>query len=284
MTDAGSASDEVRTPLRTRALSLRKGGRLLIDGIDCTVPDGSLTALVGPNGAGKSSLLHVIAAIDAPSDGAVLLDGRDARGLRRKARARFTALVEQQADTDLDLTVREVVLLGRTPHVSALAGPGQADEEIAVSALARVGAAEFAGRRFAQLSGGERQRILLARALAQDPALLLVDEPTNHLDIRAQLQALGLLRALADNGMGVLAALHDLGLAARYADRVIVLDAGRVVAASSPAEVLTPSLIELVYGVRADVVAHPADGTPLIAFSPLDSAPTPEEASIHSDA
>lgn len=256
-------------PLRTHGVSFNRGGRMLIDGIDCTVEAGSLTALVGPNGAGKSTLLHLIAAAEAPTAGAIELGGTDARSMRRRTRARYTALVEQQADTDLDLSVLDVVLLGRTPHLSMLGGPDQADREIARGALHRAGADAFADRRFQELSGGERQRVLLARALAQEPMLLLMDEPTNHLDIHAQLHTLSLMRSLADNGIAVLGALHDLPLAARYADQVIVLDHGQVVASGPPTETLTPQLIQLVYGVRADVIPHPADGSPLIAFSPL---------------
>ncbi|HCS61484.1 MAG TPA: iron ABC transporter ATP-binding protein [Microbacterium sp.] len=267
-------------PLHTERVSFSRNGRMLIDEVDCTVEAGSLTALVGPNGAGKSTLLHVIAAAEKPTSGAVRLGATDASTMRRRARARFTALVEQQAETELDLSVLDVVLLGRTPHLSALGGPGAADVEIARTALHRCGADALSHRQFQELSGGERQRVLLARALTQEPSLLLMDEPTNHLDIQAQLHTLGLMRSLADEGIAVLAALHDLTLAARFADQVIVLDRGRVVAAGAPADTLTPELIQLVYGVRADVVAHPVDGTPLIAFSALDAISTPSPPSI----
>jgi len=263
--------------LHTAAVSFAHHGRLIIDGIDCTVEAGSLTALVGPNGAGKSTLLHLIASVEQPRSGTIAFDGTDTRELRRRDRARYSALVEQQAETDLDLVAFDVVLLGRTPHIPLLGGPGERDTEIARAALERVDATDFAGRRFHELSGGERQRILLARALAQEPSLLLADEPTNHLDIRAQLHTLSLLRTLADGGIAVLAALHDLTLAARYADQVIVVDRGRVVASGPPADTLTPALIEQVYGVRADVLVHPADGTPLIALSPLGHEPRPNE-------
>lgn len=259
-----------RPPLRTERVTFSRNGRMLIDDVDCTVDAGSLTALVGPNGAGKSTLLHLIAAADKPTSGTVELGGTDVRTMRRRARARYTALVEQQAETELDLSVLDVVLLGRTPHLSALGGPGAADVEIARTALCRCGADALAARQFQELSGGERQRVLLARALTQEPALLLMDEPTNHLDIQAQLHTLGLMRSLAGEGLAVLAALHDLTLAARYADTVIVLDQGRVVAAGAPADTLTPELMQVVYGVRADVITHPVDGTPLIAFSSLD--------------
>ncbi|WP_240740549.1 ATP-binding cassette domain-containing protein [Microbacterium sp. PI-1] len=256
---------------------------MLIDEVDCTVDAGSLTALVGPNGAGKSTLLHLIAAAEAPTAGVVELGGTDARTMRRRVRARFSALVEQQAETELDLSVLDVVLLGRTPHLSMLGGPGAADTDIAQAAMRRAGADALSGRRFQELSGGERQRVLLARALAQEPVLLLMDEPTNHLDIHAQLHTLSLMRSVADEGIAILAALHDLTLAARFADQVIVVEGGRVVASGTPVETLTPELIQLVYGVRADVIPHPVDGTPLIAFSELET-PTALRTSIHSGA
>lgn len=259
-------------PLHTHDLSFEVGGRLIIDGVDCTVEAGSLTALIGPNGAGKSTLLHLISAAARPSAGSIALAGRDAAALKRRERARYSALVEQQAETELDLAVFDVVLLGRTPHTPLLGAPGADDERIAWDALSAVDAAGFAERRFHELSGGERQRILLARALAQEPQLLLMDEPTNHLDVQAQLATLTLMRSLADRGLAVLAALHDLTLAARFADQLIVLDQGRVVASGAPRDVLTPELVRDVYGVRADIVPHPVDGSPLIAFSPLEAS------------
>lgn len=260
------------SPLRVNDVSFTLAGKLLIDGVDCTVESGSLTALVGPNGAGKSTLLHLIASAQATTGGSITFSGTDARSLRRRDRARHTALVEQQAETDLDLSVADVVLLGRTPHMPLLGGPDEGDEAIAHASLVRVGAGHLAARRFHTLSGGERQKALLAKALAQEPSLLLMDEPTNHLDIQAQLHTMTLTRSLATEGMAILAALHDLTLAARYADHVLVLDRGRIVAAGSPRETLTPTLIEAVYRVRADVVPHPIDGSPLIAFSPREAA------------
>lgn len=258
-------------PLHINSVSFLHAGRLIIDGIDCTVQSGSLTALIGPNGAGKSTLLHLIAAAHSPTSGVISFAGTDVRSIRRRDRARHAALVEQQAGTDLDLSVLDVVLLGRTPHLPFLSGPGRHDEDVALDALARVEASHFVARRFHELSGGERQRVLLAKAIAQDPALLLLDEPTNHLDIHAQLHTLSLTRALTVDGMAVLAALHDLNLAARYADQVVVIDRGRVVASGRPSETLTSELIESVYRVRADIAPHPVDGTPLIAFSPLSA-------------
>jgi iron complex transport system ATP-binding protein len=247
-------------------VTISAGSTLIIDGVDCSIPTGSVSALVGPNGAGKSTLMRTLAAVHKPDAGAVELDGANLFTLPRRERARLVAFVEQDTSTETAMTVRAVVGLGRLPHEGAWGGgPSTAVD----AALETAGVSAFADREFASLSGGERQRVMLARALAQEPSLLLLDEPTNHLDIGAQLAALALLRRLADGGMTVLAALHDLGLAATYADHVIVLRAGRVVAAGPTAETLTPELLREVYGVQASVLVNPVTGGRVLAFSPL---------------
>ncbi|GAA1959891.1 ABC transporter ATP-binding protein [Agromyces allii] len=253
-----------------------RAGRTIIDGVDATLPHGALTALIGPNGAGKSTLLHLIAAVERARDGELRLDGRSLDGMRRRERARIVALAEQQAEVDGRLTVEASVALGRTPHLGAFGVAGPRDRAIIDGALAAVGAAEFAQRHLDSLSGGERQRVTLARAIAQEPTLLLADEPTNHLDLGSQFVALDLLAGLARDGLTVVAALHDLSHAAAYADHVVVLASGRVVAAGPPAEVLTSELVHDVYGVRAEVLTHPLTGRPLIAVaSAATSAPVP---------
>jgi len=243
------------------------GSTVIVDGVDCTVPAGSLSALVGPNGAGKSTLLRTLAAVHRPASGDVLFDGDDLLALSRRERARVVAFVEQDTATETAMTVASVVGLGRLPYQSLWgAGP----DDVVATSLEATGMSSFADREFATLSGGERQRVMLARALAQEPSLLLLDEPTNHLDIGAQLDSLALLRRLADGGMTVLAALHDLGLAATYADHVIVLHDGKVVAAGPTVETLTPALLREVYGVEATVLTNPVTGRPVLAFSRLD--------------
>ena len=244
-----------------------RAGRTIIDGVDATLPHGALTALIGPNGAGKSTLLHLIAAIERADEGELRLDGRPLDGMRRRERAKVIALAEQQGEVDGRLTVEASVALGRTPHLGAFGIAGPHDRAVIEAALDAVGAAEFAARPLDSLSGGERQRVTLARAIAQEPTLLLADEPTNHLDLGSQFVALDLLAGLARDGLTVVAALHDLSHAAAYADHVIVLAAGRVVAAGPPAEVLTSELVHDVYGVRAEVVTHPLTGRPLIAVA-----------------
>ena len=255
--------------LDARGIEIRAGGRLIVDGVDCTVPPGTLGALIGPNGAGKSTLLRALSGVELPDAGSVRFGDDDLLALPRRQRARLAAFVEQDAATELALTARAVVALGRVPHQSLWAAEDAASRVIVDDALAAVGMRNFADRDVTTLSGGERQRVLLAKAIAQQADLLLLDEPTNHLDIRAQLDTLALLRDLAGQGATVLAALHDLGLAAAWCDTVIVVADGRVVAAGPTAETLTPALIREVYGVEASVLENPRTGRPVIALSPL---------------
>ncbi|HET6673160.1 MAG TPA: ATP-binding cassette domain-containing protein [Agromyces sp.] len=258
--------------IRTDRVRFTRARRLIIDDVDATVPAGHVGALLGPNGAGKSTLLHLIAGIERPDAGTTRFAGRDLTALHRRDRARLMALAEQEVTDAPGLRVAEVVALGRTPYLGAFAGPDELDRNIVRRCIEQAGLVHLADREYASLSGGERQRVNLARALAQDPELLLLDEPTNHLDIRSQLTTLGLLRGLARGGLTVLAALHDLSLAAGYADHVIVLDRGRVVAAGEPRTVLTPALIHNVWGVEAEVLEHPSTGRPLIAYAGVADA------------
>ena len=247
--------------LEVSRVRLTAGGRLIADDVDMTAPARSVTALVGPNGAGKSTLLR---AIVQAVPGTMLLDGTDLVAMPRRERARRVAIVEQESPALPGMSVRDVVELGRLPHRGLF---GADDSDAVDEALLRSGASALSERVVDTLSGGERQRVNLARALAQEPRLLLLDEPTNHLDVGAQLRTLALLRSLASSGMTVLAAMHDLSLAASHADRVVVLAGGRVRAAGAPRDVLTPALIAEVWGVRADVLVHPRTGAPVIVYS-----------------
>ncbi|HWJ85557.1 MAG TPA: putative F420-0 ABC transporter ATP-binding protein [Cellulomonas sp.] len=249
----------------------RLGGRWVVDGVDATPPQGALTGLLGPNGAGKTTLLRLVAGLLVPERGAVLVDDSPVHDLPRRERARRIALVEQESSSTVPLTVREVVALGRIPFRSLW---GADEDEGAVDrALDAAQASGLADRAWSTLSGGERQRVHIARALAQQPSLLLLDEPTNHLDISAQLSLLAFVRDLRITSV---AALHDLNLAAAFCEHVLVLSAGRLVAAGHPNDVLQPELLRDVYGVSAEVLAHPRTGRPVIAFheSAVDTAPT----------
>ncbi|WP_404433841.1 ATP-binding cassette domain-containing protein [Microbacterium lacus] len=253
--------------LEVSRLSFSRSRRLIVDGIDITAPPGTIGAILGPNGAGKSTLLHLIAGVERADAGLRTLGGDDLKSLRRRDLARRIALAEQHTEDAPDLLVEEVVALGRTPYRGAWSGRDPADRAVVQRIIEATGLSLLADRPYDQLSGGERQRVNLARALAQEPELLLLDEPTNHLDIRAQLATLELLRELARGGLTVLAALHDIGLAATYTDHVVVLDRGRVVAAGPPATVIDSALLRTVWGVEAEVLNHPTTGRPLIAYA-----------------
>lgn len=252
----------------TRDVGPRRSRTTVLDAAGFSVPSGSVTALVGPNGAGKSSLMRLLAGTtdsSGPVPAQVTLDGVDLLAMPRRERAKRVALVEQELRAEFSLSVRQVVEMGRIPHESGWA-VASADASIVDAAMGTAGVSNFAGRLLGSLSGGEQQRVQMARALTQEPHLLLLDEPTNHLDVRAQQEALGLLREVAAQGTTVVAALHDLNLAAAYCDHVVVLAAGRVRAVGPVAQVLSADLVRETYGVEADVITHPRTGRPLIVF------------------
>jgi iron complex transport system ATP-binding protein len=231
------------------------GGRPVVDRIELTVPEGEWLALIGPNGAGKTTLLRAIARL-VPFSGSIALDGRPTSGLSRTELTRLVAVVPQDPTTPPWMTVGEYVLLGRTPHLGRLAKEGRRDLEAAARALERLDLVDYGERRLGTLSGGEKQRAVVARALAQDARIVLLDEPTAALDIGHQQQALELLDALrAESGLTLVAAMHDLTVAAHYSDRMVLLDAGRVVADGGPKDVLTETLISRHYDATIEVVS-----------------------------
>jgi len=263
-----SAPDRLEpADLRVTDLRWSVDGTDILTGVGCTAPGGALTGLLGPNGAGKSSLLRVVSGVLAPSTGQVLLDGDDLLAMPRRERARRVALVEQDSTSLVPLTTREAVLVGRTPHGSRWGGVTAQDRTMVESAIIEAGVEEFTDRLLGTLSGGERQRVHLARALAQQPNLLLLDEPTNHLDVHAQLDVLGVVGRLTARGVTVVAALHDLNVAAAACDHVVLMDHGRVVAEGDVGRVLRPEVLEPVYRVRCDVLTHPTTGRPVLTFS-----------------
>ncbi len=248
-------------------LSVRAGDRMIVDSATFTAPAGQVTGLVGPNGAGKSTLMRALLGLGPSTAAEVRFEGSDLLAMGRRERARTCAFVEQSATTETRITVREVVGLGRLPHQpSWQAEPAEPDETIIRQAFEAVDLGAFADRVFNTLSGGEQQRVHLARALAQEPRLLVLDEPTSHLDVRAQKDMLDLLRERSTAGLTVLMAIHDLNLAAGYCDRVVVMSCGGIVSEGVPEAVLTPAMLRDVYGVAASVIPHPATGRPLIAY------------------
>lgn len=247
-------------------LSYAVSGDYLVKGVDCIIEPGVPTALLGANGAGKSTLLHLLAGLLRPTSGSVQLDGEDLWSLVPRTRAQRMAVVEQTVAGGQPLKTFDVVLLGRTPYQGLFAGPSSHDYEVASAALHTVGMAAFGDRLYDTLSGGEQQRIQLARALAQQPHVLLLDEPTNHLDIGAQLGMMRLLQSLASQDLTVVAALHDLNIAAEFCDYAILLDSGEVVAAGPTEEILVPATIREVFGVEASILQNPRSGRPLVVF------------------
>jgi len=242
------------TAIALAELTVVLGDRPVVDRIDLEVAEGEWLALIGPNGAGKTTLLRAIARL-VPFSGAITLHGRDARQMHRTELSRLLAVVPQDPSTPPWMTVAEYVLLGRTPHLGRLAKEGRRDREIVAGVLARLDLLAYRDRLLGTLSGGERQRVVVARALAQEARIVLLDEPTAALDIGHQQQALELLDTLrAESGLTLLAAMHDLTLAAQYADRMVLLDAGRVVADGSPRDVLTQPLIARHYEAAIRVV------------------------------
>ena len=239
----------------------------VLAGVRLEARRGRVLGLLGPNGSGKTTLLRTLYGSLRPTAGRVSLDERPLSTLGPRAISQRLAVVVQENDADSMLTVREMVTLGRLPRLSTFHRTGPADHAAVDAALERVGASHLVRRRFAELSGGERQRVLVARALAQEGEYLLLDEPTNHLDIRYQHEVLSLVREVASSAVVV---LHDLNLAARYCDDLVLLDRGRVAASGSPDEVLEPALLERVYGIG--VTRTEAAGHLQLLFHPLEHA------------
>jgi iron complex transport system ATP-binding protein len=237
-----------------RGVTVSLGGRPVVDGVDAAVAEGEWLALIGPNGAGKTTLLRAVAGL-VPFTGSIEIGGRSIGELRRSELSRLVAVVPQEPSTPPWMTVAEYVLLGRTPHLGPLAKEGRRDREAAARALARLDLLGYEERRLGTLSGGEKQRVVVARALAQEARIVLLDEPTAALDIGHQQQALELLDLLrGESGLTLVAAMHDLTLAAQYADRMVLLDGGKVAADGVPRDVLTETLIAGHYGASIDVV------------------------------
>jgi len=251
--------------LKIEGLSVFYGARRVLQSVSLDVQSGQVLALIGPNGAGKSTLLRAVSGVIPVQDGKVSVDGADLLSLPAMQRARHLAVVPQAVSMPPAFTVWETVLLGRTPYLNFLGQISEKDEQIARLALQRVDALDLAERRVGELSGGEQQRVLLARALAQSTPILLLDEPTVHLDLQHQVSLMETVCSLAHtDNLAVLVALHDLNLAAHYADRVALLVAGEVKAAGSVRQVLTPELISEAYHLTVRVVPHPFADVPLV--------------------
>ena len=241
--------------LQARGLTLAYDGRRIVEGLDLDVPDGEVTAIIGPNGCGKSTLLRGLTRVLTPAAGEVLLDGTSLRRLSTRSIATRLALLPQSPEAPAGITVADLVARGRHPHQRWFAQFSADDEEIVREAMKATGVEDLAHTPVEELSGGQRQRAWLSMTLAQQTDLVLLDEPTTYLDLAHQLEVLELIRDLRDaHGRTVLMVLHDISLALRYASHVVVMKAGRIVAAGPSQEVITSALLEEVFGLHAVVL------------------------------
>ena len=246
-------------------VSLGYGGKAVLMDIDLRVRPGEMVGLIGPNGCGKSTIIRAFSRIISPFSGRILVDGRDITKLARQKMARLIGVVPQLPILPSAFTAFEIVLMGRNPHLGFLQYEGPKEIGIAWEAMARTGTQSLAERRVSELSGGEIQGLLIARVLAQETKAILLDEPTANLDIGRQIEILDLIGKLcSQDNLAVLAALHDLNLAAQYCDRLVLLHQGRVYAEGSPWEVITSGNIAEVYGAESCVYSHPVNGLPCV--------------------
>lgn len=259
-------------------LSLSFGDTLVLDSLSLAVPDGELMALVGPNGAGKTTLLRAVNGILTPETGSIHINGHAIQSMSAAAVSRLVATVPQNTSVAFDFSVREVVAMGRTPYRSRFSQQTDANRRAIKHALERTETAQFADRLISELSGGQRQRVLIARALAQETPVLVLDEPTANLDINHQLSALSLARELVSEGKTIVAAIHDLDLAARFCDTVTLLADGNIIASGPPSDVFDAEYLEPAFNIRTAVSTNPTTGTPSV--TPLADEP-PTEYTVH---
>ena len=239
--------------------------QIILDDISFRVNPGELVGLIGPNGCGKSTIIRALSHILRPHSGRILLDGNDIKTIPRQALARLLGVVPQMPLLPSTFTAFEIVLMGRNPHLGLFQFEGAREIALVWQAMARTGTQSLSGRRVSELSGGEIQCLLMARVLAQETKAILLDEPTANLDIGRQVEIMDMIKNLCrDSRLAVLAALHDLNLAAQYCDRLILINDGQIHAVGKPAEVVTPGNIADVYGAENCVYAHPESGLPTV--------------------
>jgi len=249
--------------LRFEGVALNFGEREVLRGVDLEVPEGAVVALAGRNGAGKTTLLRIASRVLRPTAGRIWVGGAPIDRLSRRELARQLAVVPQDTPVSFPFRVIEVVLMGRSPHLGVLGFESRADVALAREVMERVGIEALADRSILDLSGGERQLVLIARALTQEPRVLLLDEPTAHLDLAHRVAVLDLVRDFARDGRSALVISHDLSLSARASDGLALLAAGRVLDSGRPVDVLTPDNLMIAFGIHADVIPAP-DGSPLV--------------------
>ncbi|MGB3696999.1 MAG: ABC transporter ATP-binding protein [Gordonia sp. (in: high G+C Gram-positive bacteria)] len=263
LTENGAGATAAR--LRAEALTVGYDGTTIIDGLEVAIPTGRVTTIVGPNGCGKSTLLRTLSRLLKPSAGKILLDGADIDGLRPKQVARTLGLLPQNPVAPDGLTVVDLVSRGRHPHQSWYRQWSRDDEAAVAEAMALTSTTDLADRAVDSLSGGQRQRVWIAMTLAQQTDLILLDEPTTYLDLAHAVDVLDLVDELrTDYGKTVVMVLHDLNLAARYSDSLIVMRDGAILATGSPTEVLTPELLGRAFGLKSSIMTDPVGGTPMV--------------------
>ena len=268
MTLAETVSDKTSVLLSVHGLTVSYAAHTVLSDVSFEVARGDLVVVLGPNGAGKTTLLRTIAKVVSPKVGTVLLDGRDIVKLPVRQLMKTLSVVPQSEGSVFSFTVQDIVAMGRTPHLSPLAPLSQKDWQIVREAMEATDVWELRDRLFTELSGGEQRRVLIAKALAQEPQLLLLDEPTANLDLHYQLEVVELIQRLnRERGITVLAVLHDLNLAAMMGHRFILMHRGRIYAVGNADEVLTPQNIQQVYGVPVVVTRHPLNGKPIVLLA-----------------
>lgn len=254
-------------------LTLAYGKQPVVEQVNFVIPSGQFAAVLGPNGSGKSTLLRALCRLHLPQAGAISFAGRNLQDWRQQELARQMAFVRQSTSAAFDFTVEELVMLGRLPYLRRFQAETEHDYKVVERYLRLTGLWEMRHRGLHSLSGGEQQRVFVSQALAQEPSLLLLDEPTNHLDINHQLELLDLVATLnRGQGITVIAVLHDLNLAALYAERLLVLKQGRLAADGSPSQVLQADLVQQIYGCTVSVLPHPVVERPQVLLVPQTSA------------
>lgn len=251
--------------LEAKQISFSISDERILHEVNVQIKDNQFVGLIGPNGSGKSTLLKNMYRLLKPENGTVLLNEQDILKQSSKNIAKNLAVVSQETPVLFDFTVHDLVSMGRTPHKKLLEFDQEQDFQIVKDALKQTGIAHLEKRSYSSLSGGEKKRVMVARALAQQAQVLILDEPTNHLDIQHQLQLMDLIQTLQ---LTVVAAIHDLNIAAMYCDQIYVLQQGRIVCFGTPEEVLTPTLLQDVFRVYADIQTHPLTGKPYLTYIP----------------
>ncbi|WP_054812907.1 ABC transporter ATP-binding protein [Nocardia arizonensis] len=260
-----TAPESDRHRLAAEAITVGYGDRVVIDGLTLEIGQGIVTTVIGPNGCGKSTLLRALGRLSRPARGRVVLDGKAISSMKTKDVARVIGMLPQTPVAPEGLTVADLVARGRHPHQSWIRQWSAADEAEVMSALEQTGIADLAGRPLDELSGGQRQRAWISMALAQGTDILLLDEPTTYLDLAHSIDVLDLVDRLHDEmGRTVVMVLHDLNLAIRYSDRLLVMHAGRIVAQGAPADIIDADLLREVFGLAASVLEDPVSGRPMI--------------------